>query len=135
MVVLLDALALLFHPGQGLLTLTRRFPCPLASDSSPLACWLVEGVGLVGQPLLSALDRGPEMGAFALLMQIGTDKLPTAIVDIERTMVNYALETVFLNLGSLSIGLWAGAHLQGRLYLRRAPVTKLLAFGISTMTK
>src|SRR5262245_21720030 len=84
-------------------------------------------LGLVSDPLLSRLQRRIEFVAGALLMPVGADKLLSAVIGIERPMVNHTLEAVFLNLRALLIYPGPRGHLQDRLDLWRAPVYQGLA--------
>src|SRR2546425_12868441 len=126
---MLGTLEFLFRPCEGLLTLLQALTMPLGRGLGHLDLVHLARVDLLVNPLLSGLQRRVELLAFALLMAVGTDDLFAAIVDLECTMVDHALETVFLHLGSLSVHPWPLGRRQGRLDLRGSPVHQGLALG------
>src|SRR2546428_478427 len=126
---MLGTLEFLFHPYEGLLTLLQAFTMPFGLGLGHLALLHRARFDLLVNPLLSRLQRRIELLSFALLMAVGTDDLFAAIVALECTMVDHALETVFLHLGSLSVYPWPLSRRQGLLDLRGSPVHQRLALG------
>src|SRR6266446_5514897 len=131
---MLGTLEFLFHPCEGLLTLLQAFTMPFGRGLGHLDLVHLARVDLLVNPLLSGLQRRVELLSFALLMAVGTDDLFAAIVDLECTMVDHALETVFLHLGSLSVHPWPLSRRQGLRDLRGSPVHQRLALAGSTIT-
>src|SRR5215813_650466 len=79
-------------------------------------------LGLLLEPLLGRLQRLVAFLLLALLMPVGSDNLLAAIVGIERTMGNHALEAIFLNLTALSVHCRPLRCRQGGLDLWCSPV-------------
>src|SRR5712691_4957677 len=100
---MLGTLEFLFHPYEGVLTLLQAFTMPFGRGLGHLALLHRARFDLLVNPLLSRLPRRIALLSFALLMAVGSDDLFAAIVALECTMVDHALETVFPHLRSLSV--------------------------------
>jgi hypothetical protein len=60
-------------------------------------------LGFLGDALVRRCEGLLECGAGALLMPVRPDKFFATLVGLKCTMVNHALETVFLNLIALPV--------------------------------
>jgi hypothetical protein len=127
--VMLGTLACLFHPYEGLLTLLQAFPMPWGRGLGHRDLWHLARFTRRVNPRWRGLQRRVEWRALALRMAVGTDDLCAAIVARECPMVDQALATVFLPLGSRSGHPWPRRRRQGLLDLRGAPGPQRLACG------
>src|SRR5262245_2905864 len=87
----------------------------------------LDRLDLLGDPLLIPFKRLVEFLSSTLLMPAGAGNRFATIVGIERTMVNHALEAVFLPLVTLPVYPWPLGRLQDGFDLRSPPVHEGLA--------
>src|SRR5215471_9351535 len=86
---------------EGPLALCKAFAMPLSFGLGHFGLLSLERLGLLGDALLGRFQRLIELFLLTLLMPVWGDDLFTAVVGIEGTMVNHALEAVFLELAAL----------------------------------
>src|SRR6266853_389622 len=118
---------LLCPDHQGALTLLQAFAMASGRGLDHFILVRLHDLGLLVHPLLGCFQRLSEFLPRTLLMPVGSHDLFTTIVGIERTMVNHALEAVFLSLTALSVYPWPLGGLQSLLDLGGSPVHQGLA--------
>src|SRR4051812_21446261 len=125
---------LLCPDHQGALTLLQAFAMASGRGLDHFILVRLHDLGLLVHPLLGCFQRLSEFLPRTLLMPVGTHDLFTTIVGIERTMVNHALEAVFLSLTALSVSLGHAVVSKASLTLGVPQYTKVLPSAGSTMT-
>jgi len=123
----LGVLHRLFHAHQDVLTLLQACALPFGGGLGHLLLLRLDLLGSLVDPLLGRLQRLIELLTRAVLMPVRSDNLFTALVGIERAMVDHAFATVFLYLVALSVHPWPLGRLQGGCDLWGSPVHQGLA--------
>ena len=94
--LVLGVFAFLVQHCQGALTLLQAFAMPFGRGLDHLGLVRLDLLPLRLNAPLCRLQRLVEVLSYALLMPIRAENLFTAIVGIERPIVNHALEAIFL---------------------------------------